>query len=75
MRGTSPPTPSETGPAQAPPGPAHQRLAWVQTTLLAGCVTAAVLIGLLGSPPLAIAIATAGAAVAGGVRVTITIRR
>ncbi|MFI9240850.1 hypothetical protein [Streptomyces sp. NPDC053079] len=49
-------------------------LAWTQTSILAVCIITAVVIGFTGPLPLALAVAAGGAAVAGGIQVTIHIR-
>ncbi|MFI0909374.1 hypothetical protein [Streptomyces abikoensis] len=64
----------ENTPDQRPTA-ASTALAWTQTVILAVCIVTAVVLGFTGPLPLALAVAGAGAAVAGGIQVTVHIRR
>ncbi|MFC7924579.1 hypothetical protein [Streptomyces cinereoruber] len=50
-------------------------LAWAQLSLSVICITLSVILGLLGHLPLALAIAGIGAAIVGGIQVTVHIRK
>lgn len=50
-------------------------LAWAQLTVAVTCLTVAVIIGLTGPLALALAIAGIGAALVGGIQITVHIRR
>lgn len=50
-------------------------LAWAQLSVAVICITLSVLIGLMGPLPLALAIAGIGAAIVGGIQITVHIRK
>jgi hypothetical protein len=50
-------------------------LAWAQLTMVVICLTLSVIIGLMGPLPLALAIAGLGAAIVGGLQITVHIRK
>lgn len=55
--------------------PASPALAWAQLGVAVTCLTLAVIIGLTGPLPLAVAIAGIGAAIVGGIQITVHIRK